>query len=334
MSSLTQPVYFRSQLPWSSSERDDKVFHRLTIGVLALTIFLALLVKWQQLPEQTREEKERVPPQLTKILEAQKVEPPKPIEPPKVIPQEKPVEVKEPPKVEPEKPKPVENKIVKPIEKPKPEVKKPTQAELAQQARAKAQKTGLLQFQDELNSMRSQTNINNLADTEMIQGAGKTNEAQRAFVGKKVAEKSGGLNTGELSTDVGARGELAGRKTTEFDAPNEGLASLAAKELVTEDAVIGSRDIESIRKGFDANKGAIYTIYRRALREDPGLQGKVTVNLEIAPDGSITQIKLVSSELNYPELEDKLLNRIRLINFGPSSVTTTTLDYSFDFLPF
>ncbi len=243
---------------------------------------------------------------------------------------------KEEPKVEPEPPKPEEKKPespkVKP--KPKPEVVPPTQAELAEQAREKARQTGILQFADDLSSMRDSANINNLADTEMIQGAGKTNEQQRAFVGKKVADKSGGLNTSNLSSNVGARGELAGRKTTEFDAPNEGLASLAAKELVTEETVIGSRDVESIRKGFDTNKGALYTIYRRALRDDPSLQGKITVNLEISPSGAVTKVTLVSSELDYPELEDKLLARIRLMNFGSEQVTATTTNYSLDFFPF
>ncbi|WP_343858145.1 AgmX/PglI C-terminal domain-containing protein [Aliiglaciecola litoralis] len=332
---MSQPqTYFRSQLPWSSSEQENRFFNKLTGIVLVVTLILALIVKWQELPEQTREEKERIPPQLTRIIEAQKVVPPKPVEPPKPIPVEAPPEeVKEEPKVEPEPPKPEPKK---PIEKPKPKpvVKQPTQAELAEQARAKAQQSGLLQFTDDLSSMREAANINNLADTEMIQGAGKTNEQQRSFVGKKVSDKSGGLNTSNLSSDVGARGELAGRKTTEFQAPNEGMASLAAKELVTEDTVVGSRDEESIRKGFGANKGALYTIYRRALRDDPSLQGKITVNLEIAPNGSVTTITLVSSELDYPQLEEKLLARIKLINFGSANVTPTITNYSLDFLPF
>lgn len=330
--SISATTPFRSQLPWSSSDKENKRFSIITIIILVLTIILALVVKWQEVPEQTREEKERIPPQLTRIIEAQKVVPPKPIEPPKPIPEEipedKPPEEIEEPKVEP--PKPAE----KPEEKPKPPEIKPTKVEIAEKARAKAKQSGLLAFQDDIASMRSQANINNLADTEMIQGAGKTEQTQRKFIGKTVANKSGGLNTSNLSTDVGAKGELAGRKTTEFAAPNEGLASLAAKELVTEEAVLGSRDVESIRKEFGINKGAIYTIYRRALREDPNLQGKVVINLEIAPDGSVSKIKLVSSDLNYPELEDKLISRILLINFGTAAVTATTLDYSFDFLPF
>ena len=46
-----------------------------------------------------------------------------------------------------------------------------------------------------------------------------------------------------------------------------------------------SRSIEDVRLVFERNKGSIYAIYNRALREEPGLQGKVVLKLTIAPDG-------------------------------------------------
>lgn len=336
MSTLTANP-FRSVLPWSSSERENKLFNKITWLSLSLTIALALVVKWQQLPEQSRAEKEKLPPQLTRIIEAQKVQPPKPIEPPKPIPEQKapePEKVEEKPEPK-EKPKPVEKPApVKPAEVKKVPVKQPTKAELAENARNKAKQSGLLAFQDDLASMRDSMNINNNADTEMIKGAGQSNQTERKYVGKTVSSVSGGIDTSQLSSNIGAKGQLAGRKTTEFSAPNEGLASLAAKQLVTEDSVLGNRDIESIRKVFDANKGAIYAIYRRALRQDPSLQGKLTVNLAIAADGSVADVKLVLSELDFADLENKLLARIRLVNFGAQNVSKTVLDYSFNFLPF
>jgi TonB family protein len=94
------------------------------------------------------------------------------------------------------------------------------------------------------------------------------------------------------------------------------------------------RSDESVRKIFDQNKGAVFAIYNRALRKDPSLQGKVTVRLVIEPNGTVSSAKLVSSALNSPALERKLLARIRLINFGAEPVARTTVNYSFDFLPF
>jgi len=92
----TQPVpVFVSQLPWSSSAIENRRFGQITLVVLVLTLLLAALVKWQELPERPRAEKEKVPPQLTRIVKPVKVEPPKPLEPPKpvVIPEP---EVKKP----------------------------------------------------------------------------------------------------------------------------------------------------------------------------------------------------------------------------------------------
>jgi outer membrane biosynthesis protein TonB len=338
-SKMPIPNTFITVLPWSSSELENKRFKAITGVVLFITLLFAAVVKWQELPERPRAEKEKVPAQLTRLMTPRKVEPPKPIP----LPITKPV----PPKVEKQKsvppeaapPKPVEPKKTTPKEvkkvPPKPvKVKVPTQAEITEQAKTKAKQSGLLAFQDDLASMRDNASLNNLADTNTIRGAGASNQTQRKFIGKKVAGNSGGVNTSNLTTNIGSRGELAGRKNTEYVAPNEGLASLAIKQIVTEDTVLGNRDTESIRKVLDANKGAIYAIYRKALRSDPSLQGKLTVNLQIEPNGFVSKVKLVFSELEYPDVEKKLLNRIRLINFGEQQVTQTLLDYSFNFLPF
>lgn len=42
---------------------------------------------------------------------------------------------------------------------------------------------------------------------------------------------------------------------------------------------------------------------------------------------------MVSSDLRNEDLESKILARIRLIDFGAENVGTTTLNYTFDFLP-
>ena len=54
----------------------------------------------------------------------------------------------------------------------------------------------------------------------------------------------------------------------------------------------------------------------------------------IQPDGSITEIKLLSSELNNPALERKILSRVKLIRFPAANVIKTRVNYSFDFLPY
>jgi protein TonB len=54
---------------------------------------------------------------------------------------------------------------------------------------------------------------------------------------------------------------------------------------------------------FTKNKGAIDAMYARALRDNPALQGKVVIEMTIAPSGDIPSARIVSSELNDPEFE-------------------------------
>jgi len=91
--------------------------------------------------------------------------------------------------------------------------------------------------------------------------------------------------------------------------------------------------VEEIKLVFERNKGAIYAIYNRALREDPSLEGKVVVSLRIAPSGEVLECKLVSSELKAPELEKKLLGRIKSFDFGAKDVDELTITWPVDFLP-
>ncbi|HHH45252.1 MAG TPA: energy transducer TonB, partial [Gammaproteobacteria bacterium] len=71
----------------------------------------------------------------------------------------------------------------------------------------------------------------------------------------------------------------------------------------------------------------------RALRKDPTLQGKLVIRLTIAPSGKVTSISMVSSELGDPQLERKLVQRIKLFNFGAKAVDSVTITYPIEFLP-
>ena len=84
---------------------------------------------------------------------------------------------------------------------------------------------------------------------------------------------------------------------------------------------------------IERNKGSIYAIYNRALREEPGLQGKVVLKLTIAPEGNVVDVRIESSDLKTPELEAKLLARIRQFDFGAKDVNQMIVSYPVDFLP-
>jgi TonB family protein len=94
-----------------------------------------------------------------------------------------------------------------------------------------------------------------------------------------------------------------------------------------------SRSIEDIKLVFDRHKGAIHALYNRALRDDPALQGKVVLELKIAPSGAVEAIRLVASELHAADLERQLLARVRLFDFGAKDVEPMVVSWPVDFLP-
>ena len=59
----------------------------------------------------------------------------------------------------------------------------------------------------------------------------------------------------------------------------------------------------------------------------------MVLELVIAPSGQVTDVKVVASELADEEVVAKILNRIRLFDFGRRDVGVTTISYPVHFLP-
>ena len=98
-------------------------------------------------------------------------------------------------------------------------------------------------------------------------------------------------------------------------------------------AVRATRPIDDVRLVFERQKGAIYALYHRALRDDPALKGKVVFELKIAASGAVESARVLSSELKSDDLERKLLARIRQFDFGAREVDALVLSWPVDFLP-
>jgi outer membrane biosynthesis protein TonB len=300
-------------LPWSLGREDRQRFKRwLTVCLLVIGGFGAI-IPLITLPEATREEQEALPPRLARMI----LEKPRPVVPPPPPKQE----VEEQPKPEPEplpKPEPV------PEVKPEP---RPTVAD----AREKAATSGLLAFKDTFADMREAVDVSKLQDTAAIQrGAGEAATIDRSVLTSKHAARSAGVNVAALSRDTGGVA-LSGRETTRVEVEEGATGEGGVEQRRAVDP--RNRSIEDIRRIFDANKGAIFAIYNRALRADPTLQGKVVLELVIAPSGQVTDVKVVASELADEALVAKIANRIRLFDFGQRDVGITTINYPVHFLP-
>ncbi len=306
-------------LPWSISAEDERRFQRVLLGVLALTLVLGVLIPMLPVFKKPVEREVELPPRVAKLLFEKRIEPkpiPKPVEKakPKPVQVKKPVAKKPPQKV---------------VQKPKPQPKPVPKVDPTEQARKKAAKSGLLAMQDSLADLRDQS-VDPLRNaTRLSSSASQAKEVQRSLVTSKVAKASGGINTAALSRDAGDT-RLQARTATEVVSP---VVTETAQTRHKGNSRNASRSIEEIQIVFDRNKGAIYSLYNRELRKDPGLQGKLVLRLTIDPSGQVTQVELVSSELGLPALEHKLVQRVKMLSFGAKAVETVTITYPIEFLP-
>jgi hypothetical protein len=299
------------RLPWESTAEEDHRFHRTLRNMLLIFGALAIVVPLLPVTEMPSEQLEEPSPELVHILmEAQAL--PEPIKPPPA-----PVEQN------PEPPKPVESVKEKPRDQPKP-------VDQVEQARKVAAVSGLLAFQDDLSDMRDSVDVNSLNQTQLRRGQSSAASTERSIVTSGLPGSSGGINTSALSRDAGGPA-LSGRETTRVQST---IASKGKNPGNSQSEKSGGRSDESIRRVMDDNKGAMFAIYNRALRKDPLLHGRLVFEMVIDPSGSIAQLTLVSSELSDPALTNKILSRIRLINFGAEEVSSTHVNYSLDFLPY
>ena len=88
-----------------------------------------------------------------------------------------------------------------------------------------------------------------------------------------------------------------------------------------------------LRQTLEASKARLYALYNRALRKDPLLKGKVVFNIEIQPNGAISEVFIESSELDNAKLERQLLIILRSIDFGAEDVELMTTVWAIEFLP-
>jgi len=325
MSNAAITMYRIYELPWSTGFEDDARFKKLArsclVGAVVLAAVLWVLPEPQIDPATIAEE----PKRLARLVLEREVPPP----PPPPVVREEPTPEPEPVVEERvvETPEPVPEPVVEPEPAPPP-------VDRTQQARERAQVAGLLPLTSQLQSLRNNIDNDRLARTETVNtGATELPVSERSLITSRVGTASGGINTAALFRNTGGGG-IAGRETTQVASPVEGFAAAGGAAQRTGDSDKASRSREEIERVFDANKGRIFTLYNRALRENPALQGKVVLRLTIAPDGSVSFCEVVSSELNDPELEKALVQRVLQFQFeARDDVESITTTKPIDFFP-
>ena len=322
-----------SGLPWSRDLGESRRFAGIVLLMLALFLPPAFLIPMLDVPEVERSEAEKVPPRLARLVEKPKpIVPPEPVQP-EPEPEPEP-EVKEAKKEKPKQPEPKVARVEPdPVPAPKPEsepqaVSEPKPKQTTEQAREKASRSGLLAMRDKLASLRSPepTPAREFAVNTQSEAAEATKSREDS---QQVLSGSGGVEDAPAPETTVA---VAEHEVKTVDAPEEESRKVAARPAKVEPSV-GERAMSNIRQVFDAQKTALYSMYRRELRQDPTLKGKVLLELVIEPDGSVSACEVVSSELEHPTLEQRIAMRVRLFNFGADNVEARKVRFPIDFLP-
>jgi TonB family protein len=304
---MVELPYRPMQMPWNKNDRDQKQFRKILLIVLLFSILLGILIPMWDIPVPDRVEVVEIPERLAKLMV------PKPPPPP-------------PPKQEKqEEKKPDEEKAKKKDDKPVPEAKK---------ARKKAERAGLMAFKDDFADLIDDTPIASLGAKAKISGKGsKAKKTTRSLVTSSVGTSSGGINTATLSRNTGGAGEGIGG--VEFSRVESSIGSdFYGEEAPLSSGPGPSRTDEEIQIVFDRYKSALYRIYNRELRKNPTLQGKMVLRLTIEPDGKVSACSVDSSDMDAPDLDKKIADRVRKFNFGAKDgVPAITILYPIDFLP-
>jgi periplasmic protein TonB len=300
VNTLVLNPYYRKfdVLPWNADPEEARRFRLLLLLGLLFVLAMTAVVKLVVLPPLNETAEEAVPTRLARLMEKELPKPPPP--PPKEMPKPP------PPK---EQPKPVDTR---------------KKMEQSKQMRA---------IRDELADLRDQIDTSKLQVKNLTGAVNQDSRAERSIISSKVGTGSRGLVTSSASRGFGTGAGSLNDHNTMGVRSGIGDGINAAKVARSGKSGKAARDAEEIELVFDRNKGAIYALYNRALREQPDLKGKLVLELTISPAGDVLACSVVSSELNNGELERKIVARIKLFKFEAKEVETITVKKPIEFFP-
>lgn len=299
------------RLPWETDKTQEEAFKRWLKRLLIPLLLLFFIVPWLPTFDVYKERESNII--KTEIILEQLEEPePEPTPPPKEKPK---------PKQEP-KPQPLQKEPAKPVDPVK------------QQKKEKVEKDqGLTEISSQLNSLRQSLDMSKLQQKNVSKStSGKVARADSTVLGEDaLTQKSEGIVVDDnLLKDK--KVALAAHESTKFDGfVDDGDATSNAANFYSD--LRGQRSIESIRRVLEAGKSKAYMYFQRELKNRPELEGTFIFQLVILPSGEVSELKAISSELQAPELEKKILSVVQSLNFGAEDVSARTLKYKFTFLP-
>ncbi len=317
------PLRTNNPLPWDSDQKDERRFRAILGTLILLFVIFSVLVATTVLREKPVKSRAEIPDRFVKLVIEQKkrkvVKPP----PPKIVEKE-PVKEQEPEKKKEPEPEP------EVIEKPKQKViveEKPKGNR--KDAREKAKKS--LAVFDVFADLRDSSTSKKVANaSDLSSDVGKAKTVTRDMIVNKAKQGSGGVTIAKASSNMGGVG-LEGGGSRQV---SSNLAAAKVDQSRSADGGgLAQRPAENIERFMDQNKSSFFTLYNRALRKTPSMRGEVIFKIAIEADGRVSKVSIVSSELNNPKLEKRLLSKIRSIRFTAMKVAVWNDNYRISFIP-
>ena len=285
--------------PWSVSHEEDRRFRWILTQTLAVSLVIGAITPYIRLPQPDAGIEQELPPRRVHLLAEQ----PKPAGRPAALPAT-PV-VTAPPKPQ-----------TMPEQAPTAPVVTPRQ---------KAASSGVLAMGDALTELRT-----NVPQTDAKPGRENTgtevvkDSPQPSVLTANVTRGSGGIAGGVAHQSVLGEAGLPDREGSRPGGSNAGSEAARGQRSSGPPGMVRSQ--EEIQELLDRNKGAMYTLYNRELRENASLQGKLVMSITIAPAGNVTRCVIFSSELGSVSLEQQLVALIKRIDFDsrPGAAVVTT----------
>ena len=311
------------QLPWVESNSDQQFLKILLVFLLVFSL-LSVVVARVTLPELTRAEKEMLPPQLARIVMEQKLVAPEPIVPPPVE-EKKIIEAPKENVTTEITPKPIKENSTVQLDS---QIK--NNADTTAKAISVAKRSGLLAVANELNDLQNTESITANAKAELITSNVESATHKVDAVTTSADRQHKKINQDEIIGSV---------QQTELQARTTQTKTAATEKAAKDDANLvgaggsGGRASSDISLVFNKNKTGLHSLYERERRKNSSLKGKIIFQLTIESSGKVSSVKILSSELNNPELEARIIARIKLFLFSPSSGNPVILDYPIEFIP-
>jgi hypothetical protein len=342
-------------MPWSHDGEIERRYRRVMFTAMFLSLLLIVVVRLVILPAPVRPVVAEIPERLAMMV--RKEHKPVPVRKPKEEKKEAKKEEPQKKAVKKEDTREEKKQPDKAQEKPAQDRPKPAPVEQTAAPR-KTQNTGVLAFKESFKDLIDETPVPRLgaearlanpathsaglASRSLVTtqgGGGASGGGGYGAVSRNVGNGgSGGIGTAAVSRSVGGGGKdgRLGRGDGGFAQVKSGIGGTGSGKEARplSSGARPARTDEEIQILFDRYKAALYRIYNTELRKDPTLRGKMVLRLAIEPSGVVSACGVESCNMNAPDFNNQIVERVKKFNFGPKDgVPKTTILYPIDFLP-